>query len=104
MDLLEGLPAAESLVHRLDLLAEETHHFGILHHGLFVGGVDALLSGPDLEGDEVGDDQRYAVGPLIADDAHLLDVRLKLERVADRRWRNVLASGGLDELLLAVGN
>ena len=52
----------------------------------------------------IEDDQRSHVWPAIADDCHLADQRVALEQVLQVGRRDVLATGGDNQLFLAVDN
>ena len=64
---------------------------------------DFLLAGVFAQGGEGGDDYGGDVFALVADDGHLLDVAVFAEAALEHLGGDVLAVGGLEEVLDALG-
>src|SRR6266853_3760728 len=70
-----------------------------------VGGkLDALVGGFGGHSGGIGDEQRHDKFAPVAHNHSVEDIRTGLERVFNRLWGNEFASGGLEQILFAVGD
>ncbi|AKZ55655.1 hypothetical protein SAM23877_2606 [Streptomyces ambofaciens ATCC 23877] len=104
-ELLDGLPALETLVELLDVAVDHLDGHG-RRDDLGVGlALQAVLLRPLHDRDLVEGDERRAEVPVGAVDQDVGDVGAdRLELALDLGRRDVLAAGGLDQVLLAVGD
>src|SRR5690606_34894838 len=104
-ELLDGLPALQALVELLDVAVDHLDR-GRGGDDVRVGlALHAVLRRPGGEGGLVEGDEGGAVVPVGAVHQDVGDVGAdRLELALDLGGRDVLAAGGLDQVLLAVGD
>src|SRR5512133_2663909 len=103
-DLLQLLELGEIIVHVLhDTLVESLHPR--IARKLCVGGVsDVVLGGPVAQ-HRHGWRNHHAREPApLTDNGGLADQRVRLQGIFDRLWRDEFSAGGLDQILLAIGD
>ena len=96
--------AGEFLVHPVYFALDQRLHFGRSGQAGIVTKGHILVLGVFLDVFLIDHDDDRQVGPLIADDHRVGDVRRELQVVFQLRRRDIFATGGNDDVLHPVGD